>query len=641
LWCGTEDALEGSIVPASRGELCPSPGVRRAGGSSPPSTETYVAFTSDDGSIAKMAVVRQTPPARVRGRYEVGEVIASGGVATVHLGRLVGSAGFSRTVAIKRLHAYLSAERTDLHDRFVDEAQIASRVRHANVVPTLDVVVEDEELLLVLDYVHGESLARLRRAARAMGEEIPPDVASAIVIGALRGLDAAHEATSTDGKPLEIVHRDVSPQNILVGVDGVARVCDFGIAKAASRIHETFTHDIKGKVAYMAPEQLSGENVDRRCDLFAAGVILWEAFASRRLFREDDALATMDAIFHREVPPLAGTAPGIDEAVDEVLARALAKDASARFESAAEMARALEHALPPSSDREVAEWVQRVAGDVLAKRAQQVAAFERRGSAPPPAHDSDTYVAPPPAPESHVRSVSSTDESDAAALASRADSATSPAVDASDEPETGTVSRRDAVAPPPLGALEEAVTFSSTGRLARKNEPAFRPAIASETETEACAVPTPFSMVAPVVAHPPSSGATRVAPIREHHRTNERARVWTPIPMPPAFPIPASPKLSVARIAALVLAPPVFAAIAVLAVSSARAPEAAAAGAPPAEIAPPPALVELPPPAVTVTGSATNAAPPPTAAPTAPPASARPDVHRPPFRQPWRPRRSH
>ncbi len=203
----------------------------------------YIAFSDGDGSVRKMAVVRRTIP-RVFDRYRIGEAIASGGMATVHLGRLVGPAGFSRTVAIKRLHAYLAAESPEFVERFVDEARIASRVRHANVVPTLDVIAKDEELLLVLDYVHGESLARVRKMALELGERIPPRIASAIVVGVLRGLHAAHEATSTRGTPLDIVHRDVSPQNVLVGVDGVARVLDFGIAKAAGRVHETFTRDI-------------------------------------------------------------------------------------------------------------------------------------------------------------------------------------------------------------------------------------------------------------------------------------------------------------------------------------------------------------------------------------------------------------
>src|SRR5262249_14403958 len=156
----------------------------------------------------------------------------------------------------------------------------------------------------------------------------------------------------------------------LVGIDGVARVLDFGIAKAAGRLHETHARDIKGKLAYMAPEQVSGECVDRRSDLFAAGGVLWEVLSGERLFRREDARATMNAIFPREPPLLARTAPGLDDEIDAVLGHALAKDASMRFSTAQEMARALESALPTASDREVAEWLERIAGHVLTERAK-------------------------------------------------------------------------------------------------------------------------------------------------------------------------------------------------------------------------------------------------------------------------------
>src|SRR5262249_34859545 len=168
----------------------------------------------------------------VLGRYALFGEIASGGMATVHLGRLLGPVGFSRPVAIKRLHPQFARDEA-ARAMFIDEARLASRVRHPNVVPTLDVVTDGDQLLLVMEYVDGESLARGGRRTRPAGHKVPLPITLAIVSNVLRGLDAAHEAASETGEPLEIVHRDVSPQNVLVGSDGVARVLDFGIARAA------------------------------------------------------------------------------------------------------------------------------------------------------------------------------------------------------------------------------------------------------------------------------------------------------------------------------------------------------------------------------------------------------------------------
>ena len=205
-------------------------------------------------------------------RYAIYDAIASGGMATVHLGRLIGTAGFLRTVAIKRLHSQFAHD-ADFTAMFLDEARLASRIQHPNVVSTLDVVMNDNELLLVMEYVRGESLSRLIRRARDRGVPLPPRVVVAIMSGALHGLHAAHEAVDEKGALLGLVHRDMSPQNVLVGTDGVARVLDFGVAKAAGRVHTTRDGDIKGKVLYMPPEQLSAEPlgwtravpVGRRC----------------------------------------------------------------------------------------------------------------------------------------------------------------------------------------------------------------------------------------------------------------------------------------------------------------------------------------------------------------------------------------
>ena len=175
---------------------------------------------------------------RIVDRYALFDVIATGGMASVHLGRLMGPVGFSRTVAIKRLHENFARD-PEFVAMFLDEARLVARIRHPNVVQTLDVVASAQELLLVMEYVPGESLALLIKRARAAGKFIPIPIVVDIVTGLLNGLHAAHEATNEKGEPLNVVHRDVSPHNILVGTDGVTRVLDFGIAKAVGLVHNT------------------------------------------------------------------------------------------------------------------------------------------------------------------------------------------------------------------------------------------------------------------------------------------------------------------------------------------------------------------------------------------------------------------
>src|SRR3954468_3140893 len=208
-------------------------------------------------------------------------------MATVHLGLLLGPVGFSRTVAIKRLHAQFASD-PEFVSMFLDEARLAARIRHPNVVPTLDVVATGGELFLVMEYVPGESIARLSRALRERRQTIPLRVLSATMAGVLHGLHTAHEAKDERGHPLGIVHRDMSPQNVLVGTDGVARVLDFGVAKAAGRMQTTRDGQIKGKLSYMPPEQLRGGAVSRQSDIYAAGVMLWELVTGQRLFAGDN-----------------------------------------------------------------------------------------------------------------------------------------------------------------------------------------------------------------------------------------------------------------------------------------------------------------------------------------------------------------
>src|ERR1051325_1285013 len=231
---------------------------------------------------------KRPPRPRLIGRYALFGEIAAGGMATVHFGRLVGPAGFSRTAAITRLHAHYAKD-PEFVAMFLDEARLASRIQHPNVVTTLDVVNLPSEVFLVMEYVQGESLSRLIRNARKLNEQVPAGHAAAIIAGMLHGLHASHEAKIERREALNIVHRDVSPQNVLVGTDGSARVLDFGVAKAAMRSQSTRDGQMKGKLSYMSPEQLPRQPLDRRTDLFAAGVVVWEALTGKRLFDGADA----------------------------------------------------------------------------------------------------------------------------------------------------------------------------------------------------------------------------------------------------------------------------------------------------------------------------------------------------------------
>jgi serine/threonine-protein kinase len=302
-------------------------------------------------------------------------------MGAVHYGRLTGPAGFGRTVAVKRLHANLARD-PDLVAMLLSEAKIASRVVHPNVIATLDVVEGAGELFLVMEYVEGESLATLQRETQ---RPIPPPIAAAIVLPILHGLHAAHETKSERGEPLRIVHRDVSPQNVLVGTDGVARLLDFGVAKAANRLYTTRDGRVKGKLGYVAPEQLRGAAIDRRADVYAAAVVLWEALTGERLFYAENEAAQLDKVLLAPVVAPSERVSGIPGGVDAVVLRGLDRDPTARFATAREMAIALQSAVTPAAPHEVAEWMEIAASDALGARKARVAEIEALPPPPEPA----------------------------------------------------------------------------------------------------------------------------------------------------------------------------------------------------------------------------------------------------------------
>jgi serine/threonine-protein kinase len=291
-------------------------------------------------------------------------------MASVHLGRIDGAAGFVRTVAIKRLHPHLAHD-PEFVSMFVDEARVTGRIKHPNVVALHDVVSEGDELFLVMEYVCGVSLMQIVRHE----EPIPLDIASSLLRDMLRGLHAAHEARGADGEPLGIVHRDVSPHNVMVGLDGAARVLDFGIAKAKSRIQTTQDGAVKGKIAYMAPEQLNRKPLSRRTDVYAAGVVAWELLAGEPLFRGETG-EIVARILRNDIPPLDTVRDGLPAELDACVRRALAPAPEDRYATARDFADAIEQLVPPASPHAVTDWVERVGGAELQAARRRLEAVE-------------------------------------------------------------------------------------------------------------------------------------------------------------------------------------------------------------------------------------------------------------------------
>lgn len=313
-------------------------------------------------------------------RYELFGEIASGGMASVRYGRRIGPLGFTRPVAVKRLHAQF-ANNPDFVSMFMDEARLSARLVHANIVATLDVLLAPGEISLVMEYIHGEALGVLLERAQEQRDSVPVRIAISLLASVLHGLHAAHDATDDFHSPLHVVHRDVSPQNILVGADGVPRMIDFGIARALGRMRSTPSGEIKGKLAYIAPEQLSGGQVDRRADVYGASVVLWETLAGRVLFDADTESALVHKVLREPVPTPSSVSPGVPRAVDEIVMKGLARDPNDRFDTALDMALALERAVAPATQSEVARWLDRLIGDTLRTRARALTLMQE--TAPP------------------------------------------------------------------------------------------------------------------------------------------------------------------------------------------------------------------------------------------------------------------
>lgn len=309
------------------------------------------------------------------GRYAVLARLGAGGMAEVLLGHLEGAAGFGRYVAIKRLLPHF-AQDSELATMFVDEGRVLARIRHPNVVLVEDLVDDGESVFLVLEHLVGESLATLLQEVSRHGLVLPPDLAAWVAAEAAAGLHAAHTLEDDEGRPLHLVHRDVSPQNLLITMSGWVKLVDFGIAKATGVNRSTLTGHLRGKLPYMAPEQARGKALSRASDVFALGVILWELCAERRLFAASSDAETLSSVMRCEIPPLPEErARELPAGVRALLERALAVDPTKRFATAAAMLEELraqlwaERARQPSDPRHaLSETMRELFGEQAAYR---------------------------------------------------------------------------------------------------------------------------------------------------------------------------------------------------------------------------------------------------------------------------------
>jgi serine/threonine-protein kinase len=318
-------------------------------------------------------------PARI-GRFEPLAVLGVGGMATIFLARSPSSHGLQRLVALKLMHPHLRLE-ASWTQQFVEEAKIAAGIVHANVVAVHEVAEDPQGFYLVMDYVEGDSLSGLFKEAAERGERLPIGIAMRILVDALAGLHVAHELCGSDGHPLALVHRDFSPQNVLVGTDGITRLTDFGIAKTTVG-DRTRTGLVKGKLAYMSPEQAMALPVDRRTDVWAAGIIAWELVTGRRLYpAEQDEMALLVRLTTATPPRVRKHRPDVPEAVDAAIAAALEPKPENRVPRADAFRKLLLETGLVADSGEVAEYVESAAGPRVA-RLRAITAAPVGGSPP-------------------------------------------------------------------------------------------------------------------------------------------------------------------------------------------------------------------------------------------------------------------
>jgi eukaryotic-like serine/threonine-protein kinase len=290
--------------------------------------------------MAKVKLLDPADSKRRLDRYELIGELASGGMATVYLARLAGVGGFQRFVAIKRLHPHLASEE-EFIEMFLDEARLSAHLSHSNVVSVFDIGVGDGTYFIVMEFVDGADLKAVMEHHKKINRPVPLEIAVFITAKICQGLAYAHELENLEGQPLAIVHRDITPANVLITKYGEVKIVDFGLAKASSQLAESDAGVIKGKFGYLAPETVLELGVDHRVDIFALGIILWEMLAGKRLFLGDTDFATVRMVREAVVPPLSGINRDVPRELEQILGRALSRDQGARYMSARDFGRDL------------------------------------------------------------------------------------------------------------------------------------------------------------------------------------------------------------------------------------------------------------------------------------------------------------
>lgn len=306
------------------------------------------------------------PPAEAGeliGRYRVIGRLGVGGMGEVLLARATGAGGFEKDVVIKRILPHLATD-PDFVRRFIEEGKLVVKLRHAGIAQVLDMGEEGGVVYLAMEHVDGKDLHELMRLAKTADKKMPRELVMHVLIELLEALDYAHHARGTDGEPLELIHRDVTPSNVMVSKSGEVKLLDFGIARATERLQTSVSGAIRGKFSYMSPQQAAGLELDPRSDLFSVGVIAWELLTGERPFDGASDLLTLDRIRHHDPGPLSDVVPTVARGLSDWVTKILAKEPSARFGSAHEAAQALRTILLGDqlmpSGRELARWYDEV-----------------------------------------------------------------------------------------------------------------------------------------------------------------------------------------------------------------------------------------------------------------------------------------
>jgi len=319
----------------------------------------------------------ERPTMRV-GRYRILSELGRGGMSNVFLAVASGPGGVNKLVVLKALLPDLSTEPYALA-MFLDEARLAAQLNHPNVVQTYEVGTEGDRHVIVMEYLEGQSLSATTRRAAQAGSPLPLALHLRIIINALEGLHYAHELRAYEGAPLQLVHRDISPQNIFVTYDGQVKVLDFGIAKATSSSTHTATGIVKGKIAYMAPEQIIGDPVDRRADVYSVGCMLWAAATGDKLWKDTPDVHIMRRAINGDIPSPQSVSPGCDDELNRIVLKALANEPKNRYATALELQQDLEHYVESftiaAKQKEIARYVSDLFADT---RAQLKALVERQ-----------------------------------------------------------------------------------------------------------------------------------------------------------------------------------------------------------------------------------------------------------------------